>query len=111
MSKQNIANCQWPRPSPRAGYRPVKIRNSMPEPPPAITWRDDAELFRLIRAELYTPVVGDVLDTLGFTRQFLPQPVQPMRESMVVVGRAMPVLMIDVHGPQAKPFGKLTDAL
>ena len=74
-------------------------------------WRSDEELFQLVRSTLYTPVVGDVLDALGFTRQFLPQPVQPLRESMVVVGRAMPVLMIDVHGPQKQPFGKLTEAL
>jgi regulator of RNase E activity RraA len=30
---------------------------------------------------------------------------------MVLVGRAMPVLMIDVYGEQEKPFGLLTEAL
>jgi regulator of RNase E activity RraA len=30
---------------------------------------------------------------------------------MKVAGRAMPVVMIDVHGPQQKPFGLLTEAL
>jgi len=30
---------------------------------------------------------------------------------MKLVGRAMPVVMIDVHGPQKKPFGLLTEAL
>ena len=74
-------------------------------------WKSDEELFALIRRELYTPVVGDVLDALGRFHQFLPQPVQPMRESMTIVGRAMTVLMIDVHGPQQKPFGLLTEAL
>ena len=74
-------------------------------------WNTDAELFALVQRELYTPVVGDLLDALGEYHQFLPQPVQPMRETMVVVGRAMPVLMIDVHGPQKKPFGLLTEAL
>ena len=74
-------------------------------------WSDDAELFALMRRELYTPVVGDILD--GFERypQTLPANVQPMRESMIVVGRAMPALMIDVYGPQKKPFGLLTQAL
>lgn len=74
-------------------------------------WNSDAELFERVRRELYTPVVGDIQDTLGRYHQFLPAPVQPVREDMVVVGRAMPVLMIDVHGPQAKPFGLLTEAL
>lgn len=64
-----------------------------------------------LRDELYTPVVGDVLDAIGFVHQFLPQPIQPMREEMKLIGRAMPVLMIDVFGPQKQPFGKLTEAL
>lgn len=74
-------------------------------------WKSDAELFALIQRELYTPVAGDILDALGRYHQFLAPSVQPIRESMVVVGRAMPVLMIDVHGPQKKPFGLLTEAL
>lgn len=72
---------------------------------------NDADLFSLFRGELYTPVVGDILDTLGLYHQFLPQPIQPMTLDMKLVGRAMPVLMIDVFGPQAQPFGKLTEAL
>ena len=74
-------------------------------------WKSDPELFALVCRELYTPVVGDILDSLGCFRQFLPQTIQPMREEMKLAGRAMPVLMIDVHGPQKKPFGKLTEAL
>jgi len=74
-------------------------------------WASDPELFALIRRELYTPVVGDILDALGRYHQFLPAPVQPISEDMKVIGRAMPVLMIDVHGPQKKPFGLLTEAL
>ncbi len=74
-------------------------------------WKTDAELFALVQRELYTPVVGDVLDALGRYHQFLPAAVQPIRENMTVAGRAMPVLMIDVHGPQQKPFGLLTEAL
>jgi regulator of RNase E activity RraA len=64
-----------------------------------------------IRAELYTPVVGDILDQLGFRRQFLPPSIHGMTAQMRVVGRAMPVLIADVTGPQARPFGRLTEAL
>jgi regulator of RNase E activity RraA len=74
-------------------------------------WKSDVELFALMTRELYTPVVGDILDDLGFTRQFLPQPIQPLREAMALAGRAMPVVMIDVFGKQKKPFGLLTEAL
>jgi 4-hydroxy-4-methyl-2-oxoglutarate aldolase len=76
-----------------------------------VAWKSDAELFTLCTRELYTPVVGDILDDLGCTHQFLPQPIQPLREAMKLVGRAMPVLMIDVFGKQKQPFGKLTEAL
>lgn len=72
---------------------------------------NDTDLFRLVETELYTPVVGDILDDLGCYHQFLPQPIRPLRETMKLVGRAMPVLMIDVFGRQSEPFGKLTEAL
>lgn len=76
-----------------------------------IEWKNDNELFAVMRKELYTPVIGDILDKLGRYHQFLPQAIQPMKDDMVLVGRAMPVLMIDVFGEQKKPFGLLTEAL
>jgi regulator of RNase E activity RraA len=74
-------------------------------------WHDDLQLFELVRSTLYTPVVGDVLDAQGRYHQFLPAPIQPMLETMVLVGRAMPARMADCEGPQADPFGRLTEAL
>jgi regulator of RNase E activity RraA len=74
-------------------------------------WKTDSELFALCARELYTPVVGDILDDLGFTHQFLPAPIQPLREAMTLAGRAMPVVMVDVYGKQKHPFGLLTEAL
>lgn len=73
--------------------------------------KTDEELFDLVETELYTPVVGDVLDELGYYNQFLPQPIQPMRLQDRLAGRAMPVLMTDAYVPQHKPFGKLAEAL
>ncbi len=74
-------------------------------------WRNERELRDLVIRELYTPVLGDILDSLGYVHQFLPQPIHPMRDEMVVAGRAMPVLMMDVYGEQAEPFGLMTQAL
>jgi regulator of RNase E activity RraA len=74
-------------------------------------WAKDSELFALMRTTLYTAVVGDILDGLGRHHQFLPQPVQPLRDDMIVAGRAMPVLLEDIAGPQDPPFGQLTAAL
>ncbi len=72
---------------------------------------NDQQLFELFKRELYTPVVGDILDEMGFYHQFLPQPIKPIQVEDKVIGRAMPVLMIDVYGAQKQPFGKLTEAL
>lgn len=74
-------------------------------------WTNDSELRNVVLRELYTPVVGDILDTLGYVHQFLPQPIRPMQDAMKLVGRAMPVLMMDVFGHQDEPFGRMTQAL
>jgi len=74
-------------------------------------WKNDQELFALARRELYTPVVGDILDELGYVHQFLPPEIQPLCLEDKVAGYAMTVLMIDVYGEQKKPFGLLTEAL
>ncbi len=71
----------------------------------------DADRFALIRTRLYAPVIGDSLDSVGRFHQFLAPAVRPILPSMVVVGRAMPVLIGDVFGAQEKPFGRLTEAL
>lgn len=74
-------------------------------------WTSEQELFALMKEKLYTPVVGDILDEIGYVHQFLPQEICPIKEGMKLAGRAMTVLMIDVFGPQKKPFGLLTEAL
>ncbi len=74
-------------------------------------WTNDFELFELMKGVLYTPVVGDILDVMGEWHRFLPQTIQPITPEMKVAGRAMPVQIADVWGPQPTPFGRLTDAL
>ncbi len=83
-------------------------------------WKDDHELFALARRELFTAVVGDVMDKMRLRHQFLPPQVQPLREDMVVIGRAMPVLSVDcfeesvpdtANPLSAKPFGLMLEAL
>ena len=83
-------------------------------------WNSDAELFALARRELFVAVVGDVMDKLNLQHQFLPQAIQPLRLDMVVIGRAMPVLSVDVFAEKVagsanklmeKPFGLMLEAL
>ena len=83
------------------------------------TWNDDRELFAMMRAELYSAVIGDILDKMHRYHQFLPARVQPIREHMVVAGRAMTVLEADAfeelsdgHNPIMKQnFGLMLEAL
>lgn len=83
-------------------------------------WHSDEELFSIIRNELFTAVVGDVMDKAGFQTQFLPPQIRPLSPNMVTIGRAMTVLEADVfveeskskHNPvMAKPFGLMLEAL
>ena len=78
-----------------------------------MTWPDDSDLFPLMRRKLFTAVVGDILDELGLLHQFLPREIRPLRDDMIVAGRAMPVLEKDLDEGQAasKPFGKMLQAL
>ena len=74
-------------------------------------WKSDAGLFELMRTQLYTAIVGDVLDTFGKRRQFLPSRCRPLRPDMVVAGRAMTVLEVDVAEEPEQPFGVMFEAL
>jgi len=83
-------------------------------------WHNDEELFALIRRELFTCVVGDVMDKLDLQHQYLPPQIRPLRNDMVVVGRALPVLSVDVFVEKIsgsanplmeKSFGLMLDAL
>jgi len=77
-------------------------------------WGSDEELFDTLRRELFTAVVGDVMDTMGLLRQFLPPQLRPLRDDMVVTGRAMTVLEADVPSDTdfvSEPFGLMFRAL
>ena len=81
-------------------------------------YSNDNELFSLLKTKLFPAVVGDVLDKMGYLHQFLPANIQPLDESSVLTGRAMPVLEADIydengtHSPLAgKPFGLMLEAL
>ncbi len=72
-------------------------------------YADDAALFALLKTELFTAVVGDVLDQMGLMRQFLPAGIAPLDPAHVIAGRAMPVLEADAFGTSQGAAGPLTD--
>jgi regulator of RNase E activity RraA len=83
-------------------------------------WQSDDELFTLVERELFTCVVGDVMDKMNLQHQFLPPQIRPLHQDMVVIGRAMPVLAVDVFVERIegsanplmnKSFGLMLEAL
>ena len=84
-----------------------------------LTWKDDRELFDIMKKELYSAVIGDILDKMHYLHQFLPQRIQPIDTGMVVAGRAMPVLEADAFEELSqgqnpimkKSFGLMLEAL
>ncbi|MGE8300080.1 MAG: RraA family protein [Sphingobacterium paramultivorum] len=85
-----------------------------------VEWANDEELFELIRKELFTAVIGDVMDKMGLFHQFLPPNIRPLKSDLFLIGRAMTVLEADVCGNAeqqsknpvlAKSFGFMLEAL
>ena len=80
-------------------------------------FQDDSQLFHLMKAELFTAVVGDVLDAAGYTHQFLPPQIRALDPAIMLAGRAMPVLEADSDGEavsasgERQPFGLMFEAL
>lgn len=73
-----------------------------------------------MKEKLFSAVIGDVMDVMGYRNQFLPPQLKPLDTDMVVAGRAMPVLEADIYSDEvgtktnpilAKPFGLMLEAL
>jgi len=77
----------------------------------------DTAFFQTIREELFTCVVGDVMDSMGYTHQFLPQHIRPLRSDMRIIGRAKTVQEADCTGRKVHSedrdhaFGVMFEAL
>ena len=80
---------------------------------------NEKEFLNQIKGNLNTAVVGDIMDQLGFQNQFLTPKIKPLRDDMIVIGRAMPVLETDTldntstssNAMLKKPFGLMLEAL
>lgn len=81
--------------------------------------RKNDELLDIIKKELYTAVIGDIMDKLNLLHQFLPPQLRPIKENMFIVGRAMTVLEADIESTDIEQdsslakvsFGLMLDAL
>ena len=75
----------------------------------------DEQVIRTAREKLYTAVLSDVLDGLGFRHQVLPPAVRPLDEATILCGRARTGLYRDVyhvpvgHNPYALEIALIDD--
>jgi regulator of RNase E activity RraA len=64
----------------------------------------DLELFEFVRTRLYSAVISDVLDELGYRDQAMGPEIRPLAPSFVVVGRAKTILWVDVYEAGPDPY-------
>jgi len=83
-------------------------------------WKNDDELFTIVKTQLYTAVIGDIMDHLGYRHQFLSPMIKALQPGVSLAGRAMTVLEADtfenistakVNPSMVKPFGFMLEAL
>ena len=67
-------------------------------------WENDTELFDVMEENLYAAVISDALDASGFREQALQHTIRPLLPETVVVGRAMPVLCLEVYEIPDEPY-------
>lgn len=71
----------------------------------------DGSVDLVVREKLYTAVLGDILDQMGYVTQFLPADVRAIATGMKLVGRAMPVHLAASTKVRGQGFANLTSAL
>lgn len=72
------------------------------------------EIYRVLEDKLYTAVVSDVLDSMGYRDQVMRADLNPVLPGSVIAGRARTILAVDYYEPLAEPYGKeieLVDSL
>ena len=69
-------------------------------------WKNDDEMFALMKEKLYTPVVGDILDQMGYKHQFLPASIRPLAAQVPTAPYILPGEEEDKRLATPAPFWK-----
>jgi 4-hydroxy-4-methyl-2-oxoglutarate aldolase len=67
-------------------------------------FKSDKELFDTMEQKLYTSVISDIVDQLGFRNQAMRADINPMWPGAVVAGRAHTVLSVDIYEVKENPY-------
>ncbi len=68
-------------------------------------------MFNRVDRLLYSPVISDILDELGFPNHTLNREIRPLADGMVLSGRAFPILMAEGKGPMEDPYRSMIEAI
>ncbi len=67
-------------------------------------FKNDKELFDTMEQKLYSSVVSDIVDQLGYRNQAMRADINPMWPGAVVAGRAHTVLSVDIYEVRENPY-------
>jgi len=65
---------------------------------------DEAKLFAMMKKDLYSAVLCDALDQVGFRDQSMRADIRPVWPDAVVVGRALTMQSVDVYEPEENVY-------
>jgi 4-hydroxy-4-methyl-2-oxoglutarate aldolase len=68
-------------------------------------------VFEVMKEKLYTAVICDALDILGYRNQALREDLRPLELDKVIVGRAKTILAADVYHVHENPYEVEIDAI
>ncbi|MFC5704035.1 RraA family protein [Cohnella faecalis] len=72
---------------------------------------NDQQWFDRLCETLYTAVISDTLDELGYRNQVMSEKINPIDPNWVVAGRAKTILSVDVHYLPEDPYAKEIEAV
>ncbi len=72
---------------------------------------EELELFRFVETNLYTAVIADVLDELGYRDRAMREYMRPLSADFTVAGWARTIACVDVHHTPAQPYALELEAV
>ncbi len=74
-------------------------------------FQNERERFDLMEKLLYTPVICDILDDLGYRNQIASMRIRPLERNFVVAGRAKTILAADLNQMPERPYASEIEAV
>ncbi len=72
---------------------------------------DESSKFDRMERILYSAVISDALDEVGFRNHTLNRSIRPLREQMVLAGRAFPIIVSELYEVKKEPYKMTIEAL